>query len=105
MTTRELARFAADLRYEDLPARVVKIAKRQVLGLLGAIFAGAKTGGVQAVARALGRAQPVAGDGHTLASARASALPLGTALTLEDAAYMNACASIAHDMDDYLVFG
>lgn len=105
MITRELARFAADLRYEDIPARVVQIAKRQVLSLLGAIFAGARTGGVQAIARALGRSESVGSDDRSLASARATAFPLGTTLPIEDAAYLNACASMAHDMDDYIVFG
>jgi 2-methylcitrate dehydratase PrpD len=104
MTTRELASFVADLRYEDIPERVVRLAKRQVLGLLGAIFAGAKTGAVQAVARALGRAGPAVGS-NDLASARATAIPLRGRTTLEDAAYLNASASIAHDLDDYLVFG
>jgi 2-methylcitrate dehydratase PrpD len=104
-TTRDLARFAADLRYEDLPARVVHLAKRQVLALLGAVFAGAGTGSVQTIARGLGRPGPAPGKGHDLASLRATALPLGAALAVEDAAYLNAAASIAHDMDDYLVFG
>src|SRR2546423_9501942 len=104
MTTRELARFAADLQFEDLPERVVKIAKRQVLGLLGAVFAGARTGGVQAIARALGRAQPAAGDAPSLASPPATAPPLAPTTTLQDAVYLHACASIAHHPDDSVVF-
>src|SRR4051812_16705047 len=106
-TTEDIARFAHDLRFEDLPIRVVRLAKRQLLGLLGAAFAGAPTGGVQAVTRALGTAggQGSSGDGHGLAQTRATAVALRGRTTVEDAAYLNACASIAHDMDDYVLFG
>lgn len=104
-TTEELARFAAEVRFEDLPARVVRLAKRQIVGLLGAAFAGARTGGVQAIARALGRAAAPTNGASDLASARSTALALRGRTGIEDAAYLNACCSIAHDMDDYVVFG
>jgi 2-methylcitrate dehydratase PrpD len=107
-TTAEIARFAADLRFEDIPPRVVRLAKRQILGLLGAAYAGARTGAVQTVARALGRAaEPATGDPATtdLASLRATQLVTGKTTSLEDAAYLNACASMAFDVDDYVVFG
>src|SRR5579871_580917 len=103
--TEELARFAAEVRFEDIPPRVVRLAKRQVLALLGAAFAGARAGGVQSVAHALGRAGAPPSAGADLARARAPALPLREKTGLEDAVYLNACASIAHDMDDYVVFG
>src|SRR5262245_18988819 len=105
-TTEELARFAAEVRFEDLPARVVRLAKRQILSLLGAAFAGSRTGAVEAITRAIGRsAAAPARTGPDLASARATALPARRPAALEDAAYLNACASIAHDMDDYVMFG
>ncbi|MBI3726545.1 MmgE/PrpD family protein [bacterium] len=103
--TEDLARFAAEIRFEDLPPRVVRLAKRQILGLLGAAFAGLRAGGVQTIAQAIGKTAAPSSTGNDLARARATALAFREKTSLEDAAYLNACASMAHDMDDYVVFG
>ena len=42
-----MAKWIVSVSYEKIPERVIKIAKQQVLGMLGACFAGSTTTGGQ----------------------------------------------------------
>jgi 2-methylcitrate dehydratase PrpD len=96
VTTAAVAEFAADLRYEDIPARVHDRTKAQFLSVLAAIHAGRHSeGAVSALeaARTWG-----SGDGAT-------ALLSGERLPHHNAIFANACASVSFDFDDYLFAG
>ena len=96
MTTKAVAEFAADLRYEDIPPRVHDRTKAQFLSVLAAIHAGRHSeGAVSALeaARTWG-----SGDGAT-------ALLTGERLPHHNAIFANACASVSFDFDDYLFAG
>jgi aconitate decarboxylase len=89
--TRELAEFAAGLRYEDLPADVVAMARRCVLDSLGCGIYGSGTPWVESVVRTvglLGQAQTASGWGQPV-----KADPLGAAL-------INGTAAQGYELDD-----
>ncbi|MFI5614869.1 MmgE/PrpD family protein [Amycolatopsis sp. NPDC051903] len=89
--TRELATFAAGLRYESLPPEVVAMAKRCVLDSLGCGIYGSATPWADAVARTvgqLGQAPAASGWGRVV---RADAL--GTAM-------INGTAAQGYELDD-----
>ena len=94
--TREIAEWAATLRYEDIPARIHAKSKAQILSVLAAIHAGRHSEAAMAaheVARSWG-----AGD-------EATAFATGEAMSRHNAIFANACASVAFDFDDYVCFG
>jgi 2-methylcitrate dehydratase PrpD len=96
VTTVAVAEFAAELRYDDIPARVHERTKAQFLSVLAAIHAGRHSeGAVSAleVARTWG-----SGDDAT-------ALLGGERLPHHNAIFANACASVSFDFDDYLFAG
>lgn len=96
MTTRAVAEFAANLRYEDVPARVHDRTKLQFLSVLAAIHAGRHSEGAVSAhesARTWGR-----GDDAT-------ALLSAEKLPRHNAIFANACASVSFDFDDYLFAG
>ena len=53
--TAELAEWAATVKYEDIPRRIIGEAKLQMLSVLGAIFASYGTTAGRALLRAAGR--------------------------------------------------
>lgn len=89
--TRELAEFAASLRYQDLPADVVAAARRCVLDSLGCGIYGSATPWVDSVVRTvnlLGQARTASAWGRT-----GKADPLGAAL-------INGTAAQGYELDD-----
>lgn len=89
--TRELATFAAGMRYENLPADVIAMAKRCVLDSLGCGIYGSATPWVDAVVRTvglLGQAQTASAWGRPV-----KADPLG-------AAFINGTAAQGYELDD-----
>jgi 2-methylcitrate dehydratase PrpD len=89
--TRELAEFAAGLRYENLPADVIAMAKRCVLDSLGCGIYGSATPWVESVVRTvglLGQARTASAWGRPF-----QADPLGTAL-------INGTAAQGYELDD-----
>jgi 2-methylcitrate dehydratase PrpD len=89
--TRELAEFAAGLRYENLPADVVAMAKRCVLDSLGCGIYGSRTPWVDSVVRTVnlfGQAQTASAWGRPV-----HADPLGAAL-------INGTAAQGYELDD-----
>lgn len=89
--TRLLATFAAGLRYQDLPADVVTMARRCVLDSLGCGIYGAATPWARAVARTVGRL----GQARTASAwgMPVKADPLG-------AAFINGTAAQGYELDD-----
>ncbi|MGH7812735.1 MAG: MmgE/PrpD family protein [Candidatus Binataceae bacterium] len=95
----EIAKFAAELEYGRIPARVVEKIKLQTLSVLGACFAGARSGvcaKIHAAAREWGEPGR---DGAVTVIGRREQLPIHQAL------HVNAAQSIVHDFDDYLFAG
>lgn len=89
--TRELAGFIAELRYEDLPAEVVAMARRCVLDSLGCGIYGSATPWVDSVVRTvelLGQARTASAWGRPV-----RADPLGAAL-------INGTAAQGYELDD-----
>lgn len=94
--TIEIAEWAAALRYEDIPERVVEKIKMQAMSVLGAIFAGSRTSAGRRSAAAVRR----------LSDAGASKMiPFGDYVSLRDALSANSALSMMLDYDDYLFAG
>ena len=92
----DIARGAAGLSIEEIPPRVVEIARSQVLSVLGAIHAGAGCAGGQSVVKT------VEGMGVT---GPCGTYPGGKGSLLFPAILQNASLSMALDYDDYLFLG
>jgi 2-methylcitrate dehydratase PrpD len=94
--TRDIAEWAATLRYEDIPERVHAKSKAQILSVLGAVHAGRHSEGTVSaheVARTWG------------SGAEATAYMTGERLPRHSAIFANAVASVSFDFDDYVCFG
>lgn len=94
--TRQIAEWAATLRYEDIPERIHARSKAQILSVLGAIHAGRHSEGAMSaheVARSWGGPE------------EATVFATGDRLPRHNAIFANACASVSFDFDDYLCFG
>lgn len=94
--TEQLARWAADTQFSDLPEQVIEEAKSQVMSVLGAVHAGAGTEVGCAVLGVVKGWGP--GDQATL-------IPSGGRASLHHAIYGNTTLSMALDYDDYLFAG
>ncbi len=91
-----IAAWAANLRYEDVPASVLDRARLQSASVLGAVLAGSSSELATRVRRAASRWG--SGDQATL-------IPSGERVSTHTACYVNAAASVAFDYDDYLFAG
>ena len=92
----DLARWSAGLKIEEIPERVLDVARNQVLSVMGAIHAGAGCAGGQSVIETV-KAMGVSGPCGTY--------PGGTGNLLFPAILQNASLSMALDYDDYLFLG
>jgi len=79
--------------YDKIPQNIIKIAKQQLLGMLGACFAGSTTNGGQILFETI-----KAYDSKP----EATIFPSGIQTSVLNALYANAAFSIALDYDDYL---
>ncbi|NMB76198.1 MAG: MmgE/PrpD family protein [Myxococcales bacterium] len=95
-TLQRLAEWAAALRFEDIPPRVVAKAKLQFLSVLAAVYAGHPTRAVRAI-----REVALSTRSH----GRATVFPQHDATSPTVAVVANAAASMALDFDDYLFLG
>jgi 2-methylcitrate dehydratase PrpD len=91
--SRAFARFARGLRYEDIPADVQRMAQVVLLDTLGCALAGAATGEMEAVRRAMARAGGGKGNAIVWGTRETAPLPL--------AALLNGAAAHAREMDDF----
>jgi len=88
----ELAAFAANLRYEDIPAPVLRRAEDLLLDCLASILAGASARAVQAIERYAAAMGPAGGDSEVLITRRRTT-PLFAAM-------VNAAAAHVVEQDD-----
>jgi 2-methylcitrate dehydratase PrpD len=91
-----LAKFTVGLRVEDIPDRVRRKARAQVLAVLGALYGSAGNDDARTVAAAVS-----ARGGH----GPVRLLPSGGAATVEDSLLVAASATMALDFDDYVFAG
>lgn len=95
--TRDMADWSAGLRYGDIPATAVERTKLQIMSVLGATAAGARSSKIARFRSAIERSSASAGP--------CSTFPDGRAGGLADVLLINAAASVVHDFDDYLFAG
>jgi 2-methylcitrate dehydratase PrpD len=94
--TKDTARFAAELTYDEIPQRIHRKTKDQILSVLGASHAGRHSeGAVSAL-----EAARTWGSGN-----EATAWLSGERLPRHSAIFANACASVSFDFDDYVFAG
>jgi len=88
-----IADWIISISYDKIPQNVVKIAKQQLLGMLGTCFAGSTTNGGQILLKTI---QAYGSNPD------ATVLPSGIRTSVLNALYANAAFSMALDYDDYL---
>jgi len=93
---RQMAKWAAGLRYEDIPPRVLAKARLQTLSVLAAVHSAAATTPGKTI---LAAAREWAGDGPC------TLIPTGGKTSLAGAVFAATALSVAQDYDDYLLFG
>ena len=86
----KMAEWVCGLRYEDIPDRVLKKAKLQILNILAAAFSGKHYG-------TLGSIRSI-----NLPDGPSTVLSTGEKTTAEYASFINAIYSMSFDFDDYL---
>ncbi|MBU4240088.1 MAG: MmgE/PrpD family protein [Actinobacteria bacterium] len=92
----DVARWVSGLSYDDIPPRVLEVARNQVASVLGAIHAGAGCAGGKAVIRTV---DGLSGEGPC------ATYPGGGRTTFYSALLQNCSLSVALDYDDYLFLG
>ncbi|MHA1377940.1 MAG: MmgE/PrpD family protein [Candidatus Helarchaeota archaeon] len=92
-----IGKFVKEIKYEKIPVSVINKAKEQVLGVLGAMYAGSQTNSAKILKKTtlenFGMGQ------------EATVLPSGDKTSVENAIYINAASTIALDYVDYLFAG
>ncbi len=92
----KIARFVVNLNYDDIPQRVIKKAKEQILGVLGAIYAGSQTLPGKIIIKTIKEW----GDRE-----EASLIPSGVKTSVRSAVLANCSVGVALDYVDYLLSG
>lgn len=89
-----IGRFVKNLSYEKIPDAIIKKAKDQILGILGAMYAGSQT----LAGKILRKSILENFDGRK----EVTIFPTGEKTTLENAVYLNSASTMSLDYDDYL---
>lgn len=89
-----IAEWIVNLSFDDIPEEIIKIGKQQVLGMLGACFAGSTTIGGQILLETIKAYE---------ARPEATIFPSGIRTSVLNALYTNAAFSMSLDYDDYLL--
>lgn len=92
----DIARWVAELSLEDIPERVLEVARNQVLSVMGAVHASTGCAGGRAVIKT---AAALGSDGPC------SCYPGGHGRPLDQALLQNCALSMGLDYDDYLYLG
>ena len=92
----DVADWVSGLSYDDIPPRVLELARNQVISVLGAIYAGAGCAGGKAV---IDTVEKLGGEGPC------TVYPGGERRPFYDALLQNCSLSMALDYDDYLFLG
>lgn len=96
--TRRIAEWSSSLSFDDIPPSAVDKTKLQIMSVLGATAAGARSSKIGAYSAAV---QRWSGGG----AGPCEFYPGGEPGSLSDAILVNAAASVVHDFDDYLFAG
>lgn len=94
--TREMAEWAAQLRFQDIPERIVEEAKLQLTSVLASIIAGSRTTAGRSVAAAVLRWAD---------AGPCRLIPGGEGIAMKEAMAGNSALSMLLDFDDYLFSG
>ncbi len=94
--TAEVARWALAVEYDRIPPEVIRIARYQILGMLGSVFGSLKTAGGKKIVEYIEQTGK-GGDLHVPLSRKK--------VTLKDALRAYASLSMLLDYDDYLFMG
>ncbi|NHI92481.1 MAG: hypothetical protein EAX96_08250 [Candidatus Lokiarchaeota archaeon] len=93
--SQELARFIVKTNYDNIPKKVINLAKDQVISVLGSIYAGSKVKGCKIIKKTVledfGSREGV----YTI-------IPSGEKVSLNESIMVNQGNAIALDYDDYL---
>ncbi|MHC1591295.1 MAG: MmgE/PrpD family protein, partial [Candidatus Helarchaeales archaeon] len=89
-----ISEWILKLKYSDIPEDVILIAKEQVLGMLGACFAGSKTLGGRAIHDTIKEWNE---------REETTIIPFGTKCSVLSTLYVNSALPMALDYDDYMV--
>lgn len=89
----EIAHWAFQLKYNDIPQRVVEKAKLQILNIISAVLSGRYHDSLKFI------------SSLNLPDGKATILTLGKKTTAEYCAFVNALYSMSFDFDDYLFMG
>ncbi len=92
-----LGAWVAQLRYDDIPAEILRAARLQILNMVAAAHAATRGGETRSVTDGL--------QATTTAPGSATVLATGQRLAPVDAAMANSAASMAQDFDDILWMG
>ncbi len=92
----QVAQWVSTLRYEDIPASVLKKARLQILSVLAAVHSSSHTDAGKRILAAV-QAWDTGGP--------CSLIPSGKKASLLNAVFANTALSVAQDYDDYLLFG
>jgi 2-methylcitrate dehydratase PrpD len=96
--TYEVAEWAATMKFEDIPQRIVREAKCQILSVLAAILAGARTEVGKRIIAVCGADYGGAGSAYPV-------FPTTKSACLADALTAATALSLSLDYDDYLISG
>jgi 2-methylcitrate dehydratase PrpD len=88
-----MADWIINLKYDDIPGKIIKFAKQQVYGMLGAAFSGSTTIGGKNLIKTIEKFG---------AREEATIIPSGIKTDVINAFYVNAGLAMALDYDDYL---
>ncbi|MHA1798380.1 MAG: MmgE/PrpD family protein [Candidatus Helarchaeota archaeon] len=88
-----ISEWIINLKYENIPKKMIDLAKQQLLGMLGACYAGSTTVGGKILKKSI-----LARD-H---SEEATIFPTGEKVSAMNAFYTNSAFAMALDYDDYL---
>ena len=99
MTTisQDLARFIKNVKYEDIPKKIVDLAKDQLMSVLGSMFAGSKVKGCEIITKTAVEDLSSPKGAYTI-------IPTGQKVSMKEAIMANEANAIALDYDDYLAF-
>jgi 2-methylcitrate dehydratase PrpD len=89
----KIAEWITSISYEKVPERVIRVAKQQIFGMLGACYAGSTTYGGKILLETMKNYDT---------KPEATIFPSGFKTSILNALYVNAAFSMALDYDDYL---
>ncbi|MHA1785281.1 MAG: MmgE/PrpD family protein [Candidatus Helarchaeota archaeon] len=95
--SQELAKFIIKTNYDNIPKRVHELAKDQLMGVLGTMYAGSKVKGCEIIKKTAIEDLSSPNGIYTI-------IPSGEKVTLKEAIMVNQANAIALDYDDYLSF-